>query len=185
MEVGAKGPVFDWDTIFQMLRNGRCAQTVGPRSKIFSSEKPPYWVVLTPLSNQNSTENIYGPVSKFSHSYTLKLRPRQHTRKVFTSAHTHFFAHLEQALGNIVFKRRLQIFVVSTSSRYTSRLYSSQVSICNLLSPNFSILIGIGSLSYQLTQFICSGFKRNQKNLGFNSGLETGVFVNLVWVSLL
>ena len=73
MEVGAKGPVFDWDTIFQMLRNGRCAQTVGPRSKIFSSEKPPYWVVLTPLSNQNSTENIYGPVSKFSHSHTLKL----------------------------------------------------------------------------------------------------------------
>ena len=74
MEVGAKGPVFDWDTIFQMLRNGRCAQTVGPRSKIFSSEKPPYWVVLTPLSNQNSTKNIYGPVSKFSHSYTLKHR---------------------------------------------------------------------------------------------------------------
>ena len=73
MEVRAKGPVFDWDAIFQMLRNGRCAQTVGPRSKIFSSEKPPYWVVLTPLSNQNSTKNIYGPVSKFSHSYTLKI----------------------------------------------------------------------------------------------------------------
>ena len=72
MEVGAKGPVFDWDTIFQMLRNGRCAQTVGPRSKIFSSEKPPYWVVLTPLSNQNLTEKIYGPVSEFSHSHTLK-----------------------------------------------------------------------------------------------------------------
>ena len=54
-----------------MVKNGRCAQTVGPRSKIFSSEKPPYWVVLTPLSNQNSADEIYIPVSKFSHSYTL------------------------------------------------------------------------------------------------------------------
>ena len=86
MEVRAKGPVFDWDAIFQMLRNGRCAQTVGPRSKIFSSDKPPYWVVLTPLSNQNSTENIYGPVSKFSHSHTLKkvkLANKVHTLLTF------------------------------------------------------------------------------------------------------
>ena len=83
MEVGAKGPVFDWDTIFQMLRNGRCAQTVGPRSKIFSSEKPPYWVVLTPLSNQNSADDIYGPLSKFSHSYTLKVGCKS-GRKVVT-----------------------------------------------------------------------------------------------------
>ena len=72
MKVGAKGPVFDWDPIFQRPKNGRCAQTVGPRSKIFSPEKPPYWVVLIPLSNQNSTNEIYIPVSKFSHSYTLK-----------------------------------------------------------------------------------------------------------------
>ena len=70
--MGALGPIFDWDAIFQIRRNGRCAQTVRPRSKISSSVKPPYWVVLTPLSNQNSTKNIYGPVSKFSHSYTLK-----------------------------------------------------------------------------------------------------------------
>ena len=67
------GPVFDWDAIFQMLRNGRCAQTVRPRSKIFLSEKPPYWVVLTPPSNQNSADDIYELLSKFSHSYTLKL----------------------------------------------------------------------------------------------------------------
>ena len=72
MKVGAKGPIFDWDTIFQRLRNGRCAQMVGPRSKIFSSEKPPYWVVLTPLSNQNLANEIYIPLFKFSHSYTLK-----------------------------------------------------------------------------------------------------------------
>ena len=72
MKVGAKGPVFDWDTIFQRPKNGRCAQTGGPRSKIFLSEKPPYWVVLTPLLNQNSADEIYIPVYKFSHSYTLK-----------------------------------------------------------------------------------------------------------------
>ena len=71
MEVGAKGPVFDWDTIFQMVKNGRCAQTVWPKSKIVSSERPPYWVVLTPLSNQKSAKQIYDPVSKFSHSNTL------------------------------------------------------------------------------------------------------------------
>ena len=72
MELGAKGPVFDWDAIFQLLRNGRCAQTVGPGSKIFSSEKPPYWEVLKPLSNQNSADDIYELLSKFSQSYTLK-----------------------------------------------------------------------------------------------------------------
>ena len=69
----ALGAIFDWDTIFLMLRNGHCAQTVGSRSKIFSPEKPPYWVVLIPLLNQNSAKEIYIPVSKFSHSYTLKL----------------------------------------------------------------------------------------------------------------
>ena len=35
------------------------------------SEKPPNLVELTPLSNQNSADEIYVPVSKFSHSYTL------------------------------------------------------------------------------------------------------------------
>ena len=74
MEVGAKGPVFDWDAIFQRVKSGRCAQTVGPGSKIFSLGRPPYWVVLTPLSNQNSADEIYIPVSKFSHSYTLKSK---------------------------------------------------------------------------------------------------------------
>ena len=77
MKVGAKGPVFDWDTIFQRPKNGRCAQTGGPRSKIFLSEKPPYWVVLTPLSNQNSTNEIYIPQFKFSHSYTLKIQEKK------------------------------------------------------------------------------------------------------------
>jgi len=35
------------------------------------------------------------------------------------------------------------------------------------------------------TQFICYGFRRNQKNLVFNSGLETGGFVSLLLVLLL
>ena len=67
------GPVFNREDAGSKLRNGRCAQTVGPGSKIFSSEKPPYWVVLKPLSNQNSADDIYEPLSKFSQSYTLKI----------------------------------------------------------------------------------------------------------------
>ena len=70
--MGALGPIFDWGRHISELRIGHCAQTVGPRSKIFSSQEPPYWVVLTPLSNQNSTNEIYIPPFKFSHSYTLK-----------------------------------------------------------------------------------------------------------------
>ena len=67
------GPVFNREDAGSKLRNGRCAQTVGPGSKIFSSEKPPYWVVLKPLSNQNSADDIYEPLSKFSQSYTLNV----------------------------------------------------------------------------------------------------------------
>ena len=57
----------------------------GPRSKIFSSEKPPYWVVLTPLLNQNSADEIYIPVYKFSHSYTLKRPSRLLKTSLFGS----------------------------------------------------------------------------------------------------
>ena len=71
--MGALGPIFDWGRHISELRIGHCAQTVGPRSKIFSSQEPPYWVVLTPLSNQNSTDEIYILPFKFSQSYTLKI----------------------------------------------------------------------------------------------------------------
>ena len=72
-DMTGKIPVFNRAGPISVLRFGHCAQTVGPRCKIFSSEEPPYWVVLRPLSNQNSTENVYWPVSKFSHSYTLNI----------------------------------------------------------------------------------------------------------------
>ena len=74
------GPVFNREDAGSKLRNGRCAQTVGPGSKIFSPGRPPYWVVLTPLSNPNSTDEIYIPLSKFSHSCTLKITLRYKTR---------------------------------------------------------------------------------------------------------
>ena len=31
------------------------------------------------------------------------------------------------------------------------------------------------------TKFNCSGLRRNQKNLTFNSGLETSGFISLLW----
>ena len=134
-----------------MLRNGHCGKKVGPRSKIFSPEKPPYWAVLIPLSNQNSAKEIYISISKFSHSYTLK-RAYDYLNEHITDAFLHIIQCVSYLLFNFSYMKFCLSYVVSyllpgigaflqkcPYQAYDRKVWQSQLKILKILAK-YSIL---------------------------------------------
>ena len=74
---------------------------------------------------------------------------------------------LAQRQLNWYFMSKMQNYHVSAAEKKKS----AQTSVVKLVLIDEQIC----------TQFICSGFQQNRKNLGFKSGLETSSFVSLLW----